>query len=298
MNSIRFDDNVIIITGAGQGVGRAYATAFASRGARVVINDLALDEARVSLAQKLADEIGRAGGHALADSSDIATPEGGTALVEAALRRWGKVDVVVHNAGILRDASFQKMALETVHAVLSVHLLGAWHVLQPAFRFMREHDGGRILLTSSASGIFGHFGQSNYAAAKMGLVGLTRVLAQEGAKYNIHTNCISPFAATRLTAGADAPDDAVLAPSHVAAPALVLCHSSCPSNGEVFQTGGGWTGRVVIGLTDGYRARERASAEELLEHWQQVRTGPIQEPPTAAAIADLFKLKLGVANLK
>jgi NAD(P)-dependent dehydrogenase (short-subunit alcohol dehydrogenase family) len=298
MNPIRFDDQVVIITGAGQGVGRAYAQAFAARGARVIINDLARDQQHGSLAQRVVDEISRAGGEALADENDIATPEGGAALVESAIRRWGRLDVMIHNAGILRDATFQKMSLDSVHAVLNVHLLGAWHVVQPAFRFMKEHAGGRVLLTSSASGIFGHFGQSNYAAAKMGLVGLTRVLAQEGSRYNIYTNCISPFAATRLTAGADAADDAVLAPSHVAAPALVLCHPSCPSNGEIFQTGGGWTGRVVIGLTEGYRSTERASPEELSAHWDQVRSTPTQEPPTAAALAEIFKSKLGVADLK
>jgi NAD(P)-dependent dehydrogenase (short-subunit alcohol dehydrogenase family) len=298
MSGLDFTDHAIVITGAGQGVGKAYALAFAARGARVVVNDLARDEAGTPLAQIVADGIIANGGDALASTHDISTPEGGEALINMAIEKWDRLDAVIHNAGILRDSTFAKMEIETVRQVLAVHLLGSWHVAQPAFRYMRDHGGGRILLTASASGIFGNFGQSNYAEAKMGIVGMTRVLAQEGAKYNIRTNVISPFAATRLTAGADAADDAVLAPAHIAPTALILCHPDCPSNGEIFQTGGGWTGRVVIGLTEGYLPQDKASPEEMFAHWDDIRSGPTREPTTAVALAEIFKEKLGTDNLK
>jgi NAD(P)-dependent dehydrogenase (short-subunit alcohol dehydrogenase family) len=297
VTELRYDGQVVVITGAGQGVGKGYALAFAKRGARVVINDLAKGERGESVAELVASQIREAGGQALASDANVATPEGGEALIRAALDQWGRVDVLIHNAGILRDATFAKMAPEQLQAVLAVHLLGSFYTGQPAFRWMRENGGGRILLTSSASGLFGNFGQSNYAAAKLGMVGIVRVLALEGAKYGIHVNAISPYANTGLTGG-DTSDEAMLSPSHIAPTALVLCHRDCPSNGEIYQTAAGWTGRVVIGLTDGYALNDRRSPEELLAHWEEVRSSPTTELPTAKALVDVLRARLQVESLQ
>ena len=162
---------------------------------------------------------------------------------------------------------------------------------------MKDNGGGRILLTSSASGLFGNFGQSNYAAAKLGMVGLVRVLALEGAKYGIHANAISPYANSGLTGG-DMSDEATLSPANIAPTALVLCHPDCPSNGEIFQTAAGWTGRVVIGLTEGHTLADRKSPEELLAHWEEVRSSPTHELATAKDLVEVLKAKLGVDSLQ
>lgn len=297
MRELRYDGEVVAITGAGQGVGRAYALAFAARGAKVVVNDLAKDEDGRALAEAVVSEIRAAGGEAIANGGSAATIEGGEALTEAALSEWGRIDALIHNAGILRDSTFAKLAPEQLDAVMAVHLLGAFHTAQPAFRWMKENGGGRIVLTSSASGLFGNFGQSNYAAAKLGLVGLVRVLALEGAKYGIHANAISPYANTGLTGG-DVSDAALLSPAKIAPTALVLCHRDCASNGEIFQTAAGWTGRVAIGLTEGYALRDKSSPEELLAHWEEVRSGPAHELATAKGLVDVLKARLGVESLQ
>ena len=292
MNALRFDGKVVAITGAAQGVGRGYALAFARRGAKVVVNDLA-EEALDALVHQVGDE----GGDAIPHRTSIASAEGGESLTRAALEQWGRIDALIHNAGILRDSTFAKLAPEQLDAVMAVHLLGSFYTAQPAFRWMKDNGGGRILLTSSASGLFGNFGQSNYAAAKLGMVGLVRVLALEGAKYGIHANAISPYANSGLTGG-DMSDEATLSPANIAPTALVLCHPDCPSNGEIFQTAAGWTGRVVIGVTEGYALAGRKSPEELLAHWEEVRSSPTHELATAKDLVGVLKAKLGVDSLQ
>ena len=292
MNALRFDGKVVAITGAAQGVGRGYALAFARRGAKVVVNDLA-EEALDALVHQVGDE----GGDAIPHRTSIASAEGGESLTRAALEQWGRIDALIHNAGILRDSTFAKLAPEQLDAVMAVHLLGSFYTAQPAFRWMKDNGGGRILLTSSASGLFGNFGQSNYAAAKLGMVGLVRVLALEGAKYGIHANAISPYANSGLTGG-DMSDEATLSPANIAPTALVLCHPDCPSNGEIFQTAAGWTGRVVIGVTEGYALADRKSPEELLAHWEEVRSSPTHELATAKDLVEVLKAKLGVDSLQ
>ena len=203
MADLGFDGKVVIITGAGGGLGREHALLLAQRGALIVVNDLggAVDGtgSDKGAAEHVVDEIKAAGGEAVADTNSVATPEGGAAIVQTAIDAFGKVDVVINNAGILRDKSFTGMNPDLMNPVFDVHLKGAFHVSQPAFVRMKEQGYGRIVSTSSAAGIFGNFGQTNYGAAKMGLVGLTRVLAVEGAKYNIKANAIAPLALTRMT---------------------------------------------------------------------------------------------------
>ncbi|MFM7872424.1 MAG: SDR family NAD(P)-dependent oxidoreductase, partial [Actinomycetota bacterium] len=203
MSRLGYDGKVAIITGAGGGLGRQHALLMASRGALIVVNDLggSVDGtgASASAAQKVVDEIKAAGGEAVADTNSVATPEGGKAIVQTAIDAFGRVDIVINNAGILRDKAFHNMEPDLLNPVLDVHLKGAFHVTQPAFVKMREQGFGRIISTSSAAGVFGNFGQTNYGAAKMGLVGFTRVLAVEGARFNIKANAIAPLALTRMT---------------------------------------------------------------------------------------------------
>jgi NAD(P)-dependent dehydrogenase (short-subunit alcohol dehydrogenase family) len=203
MSEIRYDGKVAIITGAGGGLGKTYALMLASRGASVVVNDLggAADGtgAGTSMADSVVKEITEAGGQAVSNYDSVATPEGGEAICKTALDAFGRIDILVNNAGILRDKTFAKLEPQHLEAVLDVHLKGGFFVTQPAFRAMKENNYGRIVFASSGAGIFGNFGQTNYGAAKMGLVGLCNVLAVEGAKYNIKCNAIAPIAKTRLT---------------------------------------------------------------------------------------------------
>ena len=203
MAALGFDGKVAIITGAGGGLGKQHALSLASRGALVVVNDLggAVDGSGsdAGAAQLVVDEIKAAGGEAVADTDSVATPEGGEAIVQTAIDAFGRIDIVINNAGILRDKTFHNMTPDLLDPVLDVHLKGAFNVTKPAWVHMREQQYGRVISTSSAAGVFGNFGQTNYGAAKMGLVGLTRVLAVEGARYNIKANAIAPLALTRMT---------------------------------------------------------------------------------------------------
>jgi NAD(P)-dependent dehydrogenase (short-subunit alcohol dehydrogenase family) len=256
MTQLGYDGKVAIITGAGGGLGRQHALLLARRGALVVVNDLggAVDGtgANVGAAQKVVDEITAAGGEAVADTNSVATPEGGAAIVQSAIDAFGRVDIVINNAGILRDKSFHNMGSDLVDPVLDVHLRGAFHVTQPAWVRMREQGYGRIVSTSSAAGIFGNFGQANYGAAKMGLVGFTNVLAVEGAKYNIKVNAIAPLALTRMTENIMGGLGDKLDPALVTPVVAWLVHEDCPVTGEVYSVGGGRVARVFIGETPGY----------------------------------------------
>ena len=200
---IGFDGHVAIVTGAGGGLGRSHALLLASRGARVVVNDLGGNPdgtgADASPANKVVEEIRAAGGEAVANHDSVATPEGGKAIVQTALDAFGTVDIVVNNAGILRDKSFTKTPPEDFDILIDVHLKGAINVSQPAFAVMKEKGFGRFVHTTSGSGLFGNFGQANYASAKTGLLGLSNVIAIEGAKANITSNVIAPIAKSRLT---------------------------------------------------------------------------------------------------
>lgn len=259
---IRFDGKSAIVTGAGGGLGRTYAIELAKRGAKVVVNDLggAADgsgEGSASPADRVVEEIKALGGEAVACYDSVATPEGGEAIVNKALEAFGSVDIVINNAGILRDKSLVKMVQEDWDLVLSVHLNGAFNVTRPAFKKMKENGYGRIVMTASGAGLYGNFGQTNYCAAKMGVVGFMNALKLEGAKYNIKVNTVAPMATTRLTAGSagsggggEGPDPG--SPDLVAPFVLYLCSEACAETGMIFNAGLGHFNRVALVTGPGF----------------------------------------------
>ncbi len=282
MADLGFDGKVAIITGAGGGLGRSHALDLAKRGALIVVNDLggSADGTGHSetAAQKVVDEITAAGGEAVANYDSVATPEGGANIVKTAVDTFGRIDIIINNAGILRDTSFKNMTPDVLNPVLDVHLRGAFYVTQPAWQIMRDQGYGRIINTSSGAGIFGNFGQTNYGAAKMGLVGFTRVLAVEGAKNNIKANAIAPVAKTRMTEElfGDAMDK--LAPEFVTPVVTYLAHEDCPVSGEVYSVGGGRVARVFIGVTPGYFDAE-LNAESVRDNFDTIRDEAGYEVP-------------------
>jgi NAD(P)-dependent dehydrogenase (short-subunit alcohol dehydrogenase family) len=273
MADLGFDGKVAIITGAGGGLGRQHALLLAKRGALVVINDLggAVDGSGsdASAAQRVVDEIKALGGEAVADHNSVATPEGGAAIVQTAIDTFGKVDIVVNNAGILRDKSFHNLTPDLTNAVLDVHLKGAFHVTQPAFVKMREQGYGRIISTSSAAGLFGNFGQANYGAAKMGLVGFTRVLAVEGERFNIKANVIAPLALTRMTEEIMGVLKDKVSPEQVSPMVAFLAHEDCPTSGEVFSVAGGRVARVFLAETPGF-TKNGLTVEDIRDNWSTI----------------------------
>src|SRR4051795_2424665 len=276
MADLGFDGKVAIITGAGGGLGREHALLLASRGAQVVVNDLGGgvaggDGGGRGRGETVVKEIEAAGGVAVADGNSVATPEGGEAIVQTALDAFGRVDIVINNAGILRDKTFHNMTPEFVDPVLDVHLRAAFWVTKPAWLKMREQGYGRIVNTSSNSGILGNFGQSNYGAAKMGLVGLTRVLAAEGAKYNIKVNALAPVARTRMTEDILGPLADKLDPKLVSPVVAWLAHEDCPVTGEIYSVGGGRVARFFIGMTEGYYNPE-LTPEDCRDNFGQIRS--------------------------
>jgi NAD(P)-dependent dehydrogenase (short-subunit alcohol dehydrogenase family) len=295
---ISFDGRVAIVTGAGGGLGRTYALELARRGAQVVVNDLGGsvdgkggDDAA---AQKVVDEIKQAGGDAVPNYDSVSSPEGGESIVKTAVDSFGKVDIVINNAGILRDKSFAKMAWEDLDAVLDVHLKGAFYVSQPAFKVMKENGYGRFIFTASNAGVFGNFGQTNYGAAKMGLVGLSNVLAIEGQKSNILSNVVCPVAATRMTMDLLGDAASALQPELVTPLGTFLASEACTFTHEVFSAAGGRYARIFVGLAPGwYGGKDHTpTAEDVLDHIDEIEKQDGYIVPTSIAdeLGELLKV--------
>ncbi|MBI4775814.1 MAG: SDR family NAD(P)-dependent oxidoreductase [Deltaproteobacteria bacterium] len=305
---IRFDGRVAVVTGAGSGLGRVYALEMAGRGAKVVVNDLggARDGtgAGSAAADKVVEEIEALGGEAVAIYDSVATPEGGQAIVDAALKTFGRVDVVINNAGILRDKTLVNTEPENWKAVVDVHLQGAYNVTRPAFINMRENGYGRIIFTSSAAGLYGNFGQSNYSAAKMGLIGFMNTLKLEGDKYNVKVNTVAPVAATRLSEDVFPPDIFRKAKPEFLAPlVLYLCSDRCKDTGMIFNAGMGYANRAAfvtgrgVALGDGVRV---PTIEEIHQHWDQINdlSGAAEYPNLTAAFAPMLEALSGPQDKK
>jgi NAD(P)-dependent dehydrogenase (short-subunit alcohol dehydrogenase family) len=274
MSDVGFEGRVAIITGAGGGLGREHALLMASRGAQIVVNDLggAVDGTGASAgpAQKVVEEIEALGGAAVADGNSVATQEGAEGMVKTALEAFGRVDIVINNAGILRDKSFANMTPDLWDPVIAVHLTGTYNVTRAAWGHFREQSYGRIVSTSSAAGIFGNFGQTNYGAAKMGIVGMTRVWAQEGGKYNIRANAIAPVARTRMTEEILGPLIEKVDPALVSPVVAYLASEECAVSGEVYSVGAGRVSRIFIAEAPGYFKKD-LTVEDVRDNWDTIR---------------------------
>lgn len=251
----RFGDRVAIVTGAGRGLGREYALLLGSRGAKVVVNDtgasMSGEGADGSPAEQVAAEIRAAGGHAVACSQSVSTPAGGQAIIDTALQNYGRIDVLIHNAGNVRRAPLRQMSHEDFDAVLDVHLRGAFNVVRPAFPLMCDAGYGRVVLTSSIGGLYGNHDVANYAAAKSGVIGLSNVIALEGAGYGVMSNVLVPAAVTRMADGLDTSAYPPMGAELVAPVAGWLAHESCSVTGEILTAIAGRVARVVIAETAG-----------------------------------------------
>lgn len=270
--SLRYDGKVVVITGAGAGLGKEYALDFASRGAKVVVNDLGGSGTGQGSSSKAADivveEIRKAGGDATANYDSV---EDGDKIIATAIDAYGRIDVLINNAGILRDVSFAKMTDADWDLITAVHLRGAYKCTKAAWPHMIKQQYGRIITVTSAAGIYGNFGQVNYSMAKSGLMGFTKSLALEGAKKNIHSNCIAPLAASRLTQTV-MPKEMLdlISPKSVVPLAVLMCHESSKINGEVVEAGGGWFQKVRVERSHGAQFKGTFTAEELRDRWTEV----------------------------
>ncbi len=276
MEELSFDGRVAVVTGAGRGLGRAYARLLADRGAQVVVNDLGGsvegDGADTGPASSVAAEIVAAGGDAVADPSDVATPAGAQALVDTALAHYGRVDVLINNAGIIRWAGLPEADADNLAMHLAVHVTGSFNTARAAWPHLVEQGYGRIVMTTS-SGMFGLPKNLSYATAKAGVVGLTRSLRTAGDRHGIKVNLIAPAAATRM--GGQSADDAAPAPAMspdlVAPMVAYLAHEACPVSGEIYAAGFGRFSRIFIASTPGYVQTDRApTVEDVAEHWAEI----------------------------
>ncbi|MFD5826239.1 SDR family NAD(P)-dependent oxidoreductase [Lentzea sp. NPDC060358] len=287
MSEIRLDGRVAVVTGAGRGLGREHALLLGARGAAVVVNDLGGADGEASPAEQVAEEIRAAGGKAVVDTNDVSTPENAAAVVATATENFGRLDVLVNNAGILRDRSMAKLTPEEVGPVLDVHLGGTIWMSKAAWPVMVGQGYGRIINTTSAAGLFGNFGQTNYAAAKAGIWGVTKTLAIEGARNGIQVNAIEPGARTRMTENllGDLADR--LDPGLVSPVVLWLAAQECATTGEVYNVGGGRVARVVIAQTPGYFSRD-VTPEALRDSWDEVND------PATAEVMTTFQQEMSV----
>ncbi|MFY8164124.1 MAG: SDR family NAD(P)-dependent oxidoreductase [Brevundimonas sp.] len=300
--TMRFDGRVAIVTGAGGGLGREHALALAKRGAKVVVNDLggARDGSggSATAAEAVVAEIAASGGEAMVNTASVTDFVAVEAMVAAAMEKWGRVDILVNNAGVLRDKTFAKMGLDDFRFVLDVHLMGAVHCTKAVWDIMRDANYGRIVMTTSSSGLYGNFGQSNYGAAKMALVGLMQTLSIEGAKNDIRVNCLAPTAHTRMTEdlGARLPLE-LLGPDTVTPGLLHLVSEDAPSR-CILTAGAGGFERAYVTLTQGIRAVGEDAPEQVAARFAEIsdRTGEIvPEMGAAQGMIELTKAQQALA---
>jgi NAD(P)-dependent dehydrogenase (short-subunit alcohol dehydrogenase family) len=273
--AISFKDKVVIVTGAGAGLGRAHALEFAKRGAKVVVNDLGgkVDGSGggSDAANKVVEEIKALGAEAIANGASVSDRAGAESIVNDAVSKWGRVDVVVNNAGILRDKSFSKMELDDFELVLKVHLLGSVYVTKAAWPHMVKQNYGRIVMTTSSSGLYGNFGQSNYGAAKLGLVGLMNTLKLEGQKYNVRVNTIAPTGGTRMTENLGIPEEAfkALKPELISPAVLFLSADDAPT-GTIIEAGAGYFAKAHIVEGKGVKLGLNATVDDFAANWEKI----------------------------
>ncbi len=301
MPELRFDDRVAVITGAGRGLGRSYALLLASRGAKIVVNDpgasLKGDGIDLGPAQEVVQEIRAAGGEAVACTESVATPEGGKAIIAAALDRFGRIDILIHNAGVVRRAPLAEMTYEDFELVLDVHLRGAFHVVRPAFPLMCKAGYGRIVLTSSINGLYGNYKNANYSVAKAGTIGLSNVAALEGAEHNVKSNVILPAAVTRMSEGVDTSAFPPMPPEMVAPAVGWLAHESCRITGEMLISVAGRVARAYVAETPGLY-RPAWSIEQVAEQIDAIRStdSPAIFPVVPSGHIDHLRYSFGMAK--
>lgn len=303
MPELRFDDRVAVVTGGGRGLGRAYALSLASRGAKVVVNDpggsLTGDGVDSGPADDVVGQIKAAGGDAVACTESVATARGGEAIIRAALDRYGRIDILIHNAGNVRRGSLKAMTYEDFDAVVDVHLRGAFHVVRPAFPVMCEAGYGRMVLTSSIGGVYGNHEVANYAVAKAGVIGLSNVVALEGAAEGVRCNVIIPAAVTRMADGLDISAYPPMGPELVAPVVGWLAHESCSITGEMLVALAGRVARAVVAESPGVY-RPSWSIEEVAEHMEAVRDtrAPLIFPVVPDGHGDHIRYSFGMGVRK
>lgn len=279
MAEMRFDDRVAVITGAGRGLGRAYAELLSARGAKIVVNDPGVsmkgDGNDAGPAEEVVQAIRAAGGEAVANTDSVATPKGGKAIIDSAMDHFGRVDIVIHNAGIVRRGALDELSYEDFENVLDVHLRGGFHVVRPAFPLMKKAGYGRIVLTGSINGLYGNAGVVNYCMSKAGLIGLSNVVALEGADHGIKSNVIIPAAVTRMSEGVDTSAFPPMDPELVAPAVAWMCHQDCSISGEMLISAAGRVARAFAAESPGVY-RPSWTIEDIGEHIDAIRNG--EEP--------------------
>jgi NAD(P)-dependent dehydrogenase (short-subunit alcohol dehydrogenase family) len=301
MSELRFDDRVAVVTGGGRGLGRSYALLLAAQGAKVVVNDsgggLAGDGTDAAPAEAVVREITAAGGEAVASTESVATPHGGKAIIDTALDRYGRVDILVHNAGNVRRASLKEMSYDDFEAVVDVHLRGAFHVVRPAFPQMCNAGYGRIVLTSSIGGLYGNHEVANYAVAKAGVIGLSNVAAIEGAAHGVKSNVIVPAAVTRMAEGIDTSGYPPMGPELVAPVVGWLSHESCSVTGEMLVALAGRVARAVVAETPGVY-RPSWTIADVGKHIAAIRdaSAPVVFPVVPDGHGDHIRYSFGMAK--
>jgi NAD(P)-dependent dehydrogenase (short-subunit alcohol dehydrogenase family) len=301
MTELRFDDRVAVVTGAGRGLGRAYALLLGAKGAKVVVNDpgssMKGGDTDIGVAEEVAREIQAAGGEAIACTESVATPEGGQAIIQAALDAYGKIDILIHNAGNVRGAPLKEMTQEDFDAVLDVHLRGAFHVVRPAFALMCDAGYGRIVLTSSIGGLYGSRNQANYSVAKAGAIGLSHVAAIEGAEFGVKSNAIVPAAVTRMAEGRDTSVYPPMEPELVAPSVAWLAHESCSITGEMLVSIAGRVAKAYVAETRGVY-QPSWTVDEVADRMDEIgdRDDPLILEPVPNGHADHIGYSFGMTK--